>query len=70
MLIQCGFHTNSSNGATSSETVTLPMPYSNTKYAIVYVYERTSSGDEGFNHYNDITEISFKIGYDTSSETR
>jgi len=67
---QWGVHTNSTTGATSGELVTLLISYSNTQYIIEYSYLRTDSGGEGFNHYNNITQSSFKIGHDSSTETR
>ena len=70
LIEQWGVHTNSTTGATSGELVTLLISYSNTQYIIEYSYLRTDSGGEGFNHYNNITQSSFKIGHDSSTETR
>lgn len=70
MIIQWGTHKNVITGATSSETVTLPIGYSNTNYAILCTYYRTDSGGLGFNHYNNVTQSSFKVAHDSSSELK
>lgn len=70
LLLQWGTHKNNNTGVTSSETVTLPVAYSNTAYAILSTYYRTDYGASGFNHYNNVTQSSFKIAHDTSSELK
>ncbi len=70
LIIQWGTHKNNITSATSSETITLPVGYSNTNYAILCTYSRTGSGGEGFNHYNNVTQSSFKVAHDSSSELK